>query len=94
MSQAESSKKPIIVAQIMGKWIGGGVESVIMNYYRHLDHKKIQFDFICDEDSTRIPYDEIKKLGGRVFLVPKYLSISRLSKIYSARTNIASFTPT
>lgn len=72
MSQTEKSKKPVIVAQIMGKWIGGGVESVIMNYYRHLDHTKVQFDFICDEDSTRIPYDEIKKLGGRVFLVPKY----------------------
>ena len=38
MSQTEKSKKPVIVAQIMGKWIGGGVESVIMNYYRHLDH--------------------------------------------------------
>ena len=72
MSQTEKSKKPVIVAQIMGKWIGGGVESVIMNYYRHLDRTKVQFDFICDEDSTRIPYDEIKKLGGRVFLVPKY----------------------
>ena len=80
MSQAESSKKPIIVAQIMGKWIGGGVESVIMNYYRHLDHQKIQFDFICDEDSTRIPYDEIKKLGGRVFLVPKYQKLPQYLK--------------
>lgn len=80
MSQAESSKKPIIVAQIMGKWIGGGVESVIMNYYRHLDHKKIQFDFICDEDSTRIPYDEIKKLGGRVFLVPEYQKLPQYLK--------------
>ena len=80
MSQAESSKKPIIVAQIMGKWIGGGVESVIMNYYRHLDHEKVQFDFICDEDSTRIPYEEIKKLGGRVFLVPKYQKLPKYLK--------------
>ena len=80
MSQAESSKKPIIVAQIMGKWIGGGVESVIMNYYRHLDRAKVQFDFICDEDSTRIPYDEIKKLGGRVFLVPKYQKLPKYLK--------------
>lgn len=80
MSQTEKSKKPVIVAQIMGKWIGGGVESVIMNYYRHLDHKKIQFDFICDEDSTRIPYNEIKKLGGRVFLVPKYQKLPQYLK--------------
>ena len=64
----------------MGKWVGGGVESVIMNYYRHLDHSKVQFDFICDEDSTRIPYDEIKKLGGRVFLVPKYQNLSKYLK--------------
>lgn len=74
-------KKPIIVAQIMGKWVGGGVESVIMNYYRHLDRSKVQFDFICDEDSTRIPYDEIKKLGGRVFLVPKYQNLPKYLKV-------------
>ena len=80
MSQTEKSKKPVIVAQIMGKWIGGGVESVIMNYYRHLDRTKVQFDFICDEDSTRIPYDEIKKLGGRVFLVPKYQKLHKYLK--------------
>lgn len=76
----EVQKKPIIVAQIMGKWVGGGVESVIMNYYRHLDRSKVQFDFICDEDSTRIPYDEIKKLGGRVFLVPKYQNLPKYLK--------------
>ena len=76
----ERREKPIIVAQVMGKWVGGGVESVIMNYYRHLDHSKVQFDFICDEDSTRIPYDEIKKLGGRVFLVPKYQNLPKYLK--------------
>ena len=73
-------KQPIIVAQVMGKWLGNGVESVIMNYYRHLDHSKVQFDFICDEDSTRIPYNEIKKLGGRVFLVPKYQNLPKYLK--------------
>ena len=76
----EVQKKPVIVAQIMGKWVGSGVESVIMNYYRHLDHSRVQFDFICDEDSTRIPYDEIKKLGGRVFLVPKYQNLPKYLK--------------
>ncbi len=68
-------KKPIIVAQIVGKWVGGGVESVIMNYYRHIDRTKIQFDFICDEDSTNIPYEEIRKLGGNIILVPPYQKV-------------------
>ena len=64
--------EPIRVAHVIGKWVGGGVEAVVMNYYRHIDHNKIQFDFICDDDSTNIPYDQIEKLGGKVILVPPY----------------------
>lgn len=69
--------EPIRVAQIIGKWVGGGVEAVVMNYYRHIDHSKIQFDFFCDEDSTNIPYEEIEKYGGRVILIPPYQKIFR-----------------
>lgn len=68
-------EQPIRVAQIIGKWLGGGVESVVMNYYRHIDRNKIQFDFICDNDSTNIPYEEIEKLGGKVILIPPYQEI-------------------
>lgn len=73
-------KQPIVVAQIMGKWVGGGVEAVIMNYYRNIDRTKIQFDFICDSDSTNIPYDEIKKLGGKVIICPPYQKILKYEK--------------
>ena len=65
-------KEPERIAQIMGKWLGGGVESIVMNYYRHINRKNIQFDFLVDSDSTEIPYEEIKKLGGRVILIPPY----------------------
>lgn len=71
-------KDKIVIAQIMGKMVGGGVEAVVMNYYKNIDRNKIQFDFICDEDSPNIPYKEIEKLGGRVILVPPYQKI----KIY------------
>ena len=73
-------KQPIVVAQIMGKWVGGGVEAVIMNYYRNIDRSKIQFDFICDEDSTNIPYEEIKSLGGGVILIPPYQKVFKYHK--------------
>lgn len=66
------NNEPIRVAQIIGKWLGGGVETVVMNYYRNIDRAKIQFDFICDEDSTNIPYEEIEELGGKVILIPPY----------------------
>ena len=68
----KNKKVPIRIAMIVGKWVGGGVEAVVMNYYRNIDKNKIQFDFICDNDSTNIPYEEIEKLGGRVILVPPY----------------------
>lgn len=67
--------KSIRIAHIVGKWVGGGVEAVLMNYYRNIDRNKIQFDFFCDEDSTNIPYDEIKKLGGKVILIPSYTNV-------------------
>lgn len=66
------SKNVVRVAHIIGKWLGGGVEAVVMNYYRNIDRSKIQFDFICDNDSTNIPYKEIDELGGRVILIPPY----------------------
>lgn len=80
------NNQPIRIAHIMGKMVSGGVESVVMNYYRNIDKDKIQFDFIVDEDSTYIPIDEIKHMGGRVILVPPYQNtfayLDRLKKIF------------
>ena len=76
----ENVDKKIIVAHIMGKWNGGGVESVVMNYYRNIDRNKIQFHFLCDEDSTDIPYEEIEKLGGKVIVIPPYQKLFKYQK--------------
>lgn len=76
----KENKSPIRVAQIIGKWLGGGVEAVVMNYYRHIDRTKIQFDFICDDDSTNIPYEEIESMGGRVILIPPYQKVMKYLK--------------
>ena len=65
----------IRVAQVVGKMNGGGVEAVVMNYFRHIDRTKIQFDFIVDSDSTLIPRKEIESLGGRVFEIEPYQHI-------------------
>lgn len=67
-----SQGKPIRVAQVVGKMLGGGVEAVVMNYYRHIDRSKVQFDFLVDSDSTLVPREEIESLGGRVFEIPPY----------------------
>ena len=76
----ENLDEKIIIAHIMGKWNGGGVESVVMNYYRNIDRNKIQFHFLCDEDSTDIPYEEIEKLGGKVIVIPPYQKLFKYQK--------------
>lgn len=63
------------IAVIMGKMHSGGKKNLVMEYYRHIDRSKIQFDFICDEDSNAIPTEEIEALGGRVYVVPRYQNI-------------------
>lgn len=73
-------EEPIRVAMIMGKMVGGGVEAVVMNYYRSIDKNKIQFDFIVDSDSTRIPKEEILKLGGKIFIVSPYQKTFKYTK--------------
>lgn len=74
-------EEPMRVAQVVGKMNNGGVEAVVMNYYRHIDRSKVQFDFFVDKDSTWIPKDEIESLGGRIYIVPPY---QKLHKYISA----------
>lgn len=50
----------------------GGIESYMMNYYRHFDRDKIQIDFIVHDAGGYGYYDEeIKSMGGRIFVLPK-----------------------
>lgn len=64
--------EPIRVLQIMGIVESGGVEAVIMNYYRHIDRSKVQFDFVMHKGGNPRYIAEIKSLGGRVFEVTPY----------------------
>ena len=67
--------KPMRVAIIVGKMDSGGKKNLIMEYYRHIDRNKIQFDFICDSDSQAIPEQEITKLGGQIYKITPYQHI-------------------
>lgn len=47
-----------------------GIETMLMNYYRHIDKNKIQFDFLCNKSKPGAYDDEIKLLGGNIFHSP------------------------
>ncbi len=63
------------VAQVVGKMSPGGKKNLILEYYRHIDREKVQFDFICDLDSEDFSAKEIEKLGGRIYMIPPYQKI-------------------
>ena len=58
-----SESTPIRVAQMMTDMNYGGVEMVVMNYYRHIDRSKVQFDFFALEGSAVPQQEEIERLG-------------------------------
>ena len=77
----------IKVAISLNKCNSGGLKSLVMAYLRNFDRSRVQFDLIVDADSNSIPYEEVEKLGGRVFVIPPYQKIfkhlSALKRIFS-----------
>lgn len=51
----------------------GGIESLLMSMYRGLDKRQLQFDFMVDTYDELPEFDEIRKAGGRVFQMGRYL---------------------
>lgn len=68
--------KPLRVAQVIGKLAAGGVESVVYNYYKHIDKNKVQFDIYYDADSSVAPPQSLIDLGARFIQVPPYQKLA------------------
>lgn len=49
----------------------GGTETFMMNMYRNIDRKKIQFDFVVFSEEEGMYEDEIKSLGGMIYKVSR-----------------------
>ncbi|MBR0131218.1 MAG: glycosyltransferase family 1 protein [Firmicutes bacterium] len=47
-----------------------GIETMLMNYYRQIDRDRIQFDFLANKPVPGEYDDEIRSMGGRVFVSP------------------------
>lgn len=68
-------KTKIKVAQIIGIAANGGIESLWLNYYKNIDRSQIEFDFLVENESDLINNKDIKKLGGRIIIIPSYKNI-------------------
>lgn len=62
------------VVTYMGR---GGLETMLMNYYRHIDREKVQFDFLVHRNIEADYDQEIRSLGGRIFHISRLIPWSK-----------------
>lgn len=65
------------VLQVVTNMDRGGLESMLMNYYRHIDREKIQFDFLVHRQERATFDDEIETLGGRIYRLTRLVPWSK-----------------
>ncbi|MEF2246818.1 glycosyltransferase family 1 protein [Paenibacillus sp. IITD108] len=62
--------KTIRVLNVVTKMDAAGIETLLMNIYRNIDRKKVQFDFLTHRHDKGFYDDEILELGGKIYNVP------------------------
>lgn len=61
---------PIRILQVVTQMDRAGLETMLMNYYRQMDRRKIQFDFLTHREEPGDYDQEITALGGYIYHVP------------------------
>ena len=61
----------IRVLQIVTYMGRGGLETMLMNYYRHIDRNTVQFDFLVHREYEADYDEEILAMGGRIYRVSR-----------------------
>lgn len=74
---------PIRVLHIVGKMDRAGAETMLMNLYRNIDRKQVQFDFVTFTTDQGDYDGEILALGGKIFPIIASNSIERMFKLTS-----------
>lgn len=59
------------VLQVVTKMDRGGLETMLMNYYRHINRDKVQFDFLTHRKEHGAYDAEIEAMGGVIYHLPR-----------------------
>lgn len=62
---------PIRVLQVLTNLDRGGMETMTMNFYRHIDRERVQFDFLLHRSKEGDYEEEARSLGANVYRVPR-----------------------
>lgn len=73
--------KPIRILHVLNSLNRGGAETMLMNYYRKIDRSRFQFDFVVHDTNPGAYADEVRRLGGHIYYVPKFMGYNFLACI-------------
>lgn len=76
----------IKVLQVIAGMNAGGMENMIMNYYRNLDRNIVQYDFLIFTEGEAFFEKEILSLGGKIYKIT-----SRRKNFIKNRRDVKSF---
>ncbi|BCG57421.1 glycosyltransferase family 1 protein [Paenibacillus sp. URB8-2] len=62
--------EPVRILQVVTVMNRGGLETMLMNYYRQMDRADIQFDFMVHRLERGHYDDEIESMGGVIYRMP------------------------
>ena len=69
--KGEQVKKTKVLIVMGGSNMGyGGIESMVMNYYRHINKDNVQIDFVFFGDGEGLYDEELLSNGSRLFHLP------------------------
>ena len=64
--------EPIRVLHNIGSLHFGGSQTLIASIYKNIDREKVQFDFVVTPEERSGLYDEVEKLGAKIYCCVRY----------------------
>ena len=76
---------PVRVLHVVQRMEAGGTQAFLMNLYRNIDRKKLQFDFLVEYEEKEFYDEEIIKMGGRIY----YTNFRKTLNVFKFRKQVS-----
>lgn len=76
--------EPVRILHVVTNMSYGGLENLLMNYYRNINREKVQFDFLTHVDIHQDFEEEIQAMGGKIYRLPR---LNPFSPFYRKKLN-------
>ena len=64
----ENEKEPVKVLYFVDRMLRGGIQTFVLENWRHMDHNKVQIDFLLlDDGNTYELEDTLRELGSKIY---------------------------